>query len=205
MERRVQAALYSRPSAVAVPSGDQLRQLRRVASEHGWLVVVEGVDRSADPKAGRPEIQKLLAHVRRGAVDVVLVARLHLLARSVGGLVEVLDELHARGIDVVTLDGFDSTTGAANPLDVVAMLRRAEREFARERGHASILAARRRGPIGRPRVEIDVERAIALRAAGKSIRRIALTMGSSATSVHRALRAAERDATSLRDEPREAA
>ena len=116
-----------------------------------------------------------------------------------------LEERHGRGVHAAALDGFDSAT-AAPPLDVVGLLRKANREYAAERGHATIEAARRRGSrIGRPRVEIDIAQAVRLRRTGRSIRRIALTLGCSATSVHRALRAAERDATARRNEPREAA
>src|SRR3990172_3236364 len=112
MEPRTRVALYARPAVNAEGSGAQLHRLRCVAAERGWLVVVEAVDRSPDRKAGRPEAERVLALVRRGALDVVLVARLHLLARSVSGLVEALDELHGRGVHAAALDGFDSATAA---------------------------------------------------------------------------------------------
>ena len=60
----------------------------------------------------------------------------------------------------------------------------------KERGKASVASARRRGSrIGRPRAEVDVERAVELRAQGMSFRQVAQAMGVGVATVHRALSA----------------
>ena len=72
---------------------------------------------------------------------------------------------------------------------VVAAVAELERELIRERTRAGIAAARRRGAqVGRPRAKIDITRARALVAGGKSLRQAARDLGVGVATLHRALR-----------------
>src|SRR5271165_1633825 len=79
-------------------------------------------------KASRPELAKALARVRRG--DVLVVARLDRLARSLSHLLSVIAELDAKGAHFKSLaDPIDTTTPqgrfALQVLGAVAELERA--------------------------------------------------------------------------------
>ncbi len=89
-------------------------------------------------------------------------------------------------------DGVDTTTpGGRFSFHIFAAVAELEREILRERVVAGMDAARRRGEkIGRPKVDVDVEHALELRAEGKSYRAIAVTLGCGAGTVHRALKRA---------------
>ena|SRR5438128_8318957 len=67
-----------------------------------------------------------------------------------------------------------------------------------KRTKAGLERARRQGKrIGRPRVSVDMAKAVALRGEGKSIREIALKLGIGAATLHRALGERLRDNSQL--------
>jgi DNA invertase Pin-like site-specific DNA recombinase len=67
-----------------------------------------------------------------------------------------------------------------------------EREIIRERVKAGLQAAKRRGiKLGRKRVWVDVDRALAMRVEGKSLRKIATALGVGLATLCRALKKAE--------------
>ena len=62
-------------------------------------------------KASRPELDRLMMDARRRKFNIVLVARLDRLARSLKQLVMTLDELRELGISFTSLqEGFDTST-----------------------------------------------------------------------------------------------
>ena len=182
------AALYARASD-AVGTADQVRSLRGIVRQRGLVLVGEYVDLGG-PSARRPELDRLLDAVRAGEVDVVATVALDRIARSGRELALLVEDLVARGVRIIAVeDDLDTNTdaGRATVLGVVAIAR-VERALQRERGQHAIRSARRRGvTIGRPRAEVDVERAAGLRQAGRSYRQIATALGVGVATVHRAL------------------
>ncbi len=153
--------------------------------------VDHGVSGSKDR---RPQLDEMMRVVHRGGVDAVAVWKFDRAARSVRHLVLMLDELNARGVAFVSLqDSIDSSTPMGKfAFHLVAAIAELEKSILRSRTVAGLDAARARGArLGRPPVEVDVQRALALRAAGLSYRQIGRSMGLGATTVHRALIAAE--------------
>jgi DNA invertase Pin-like site-specific DNA recombinase len=141
-------------------------------------------------KDKRPALDKLMADVHHGNLDLVACWRFDRFARSVRHLVIALDEFRAKGIDFVSMhDGIDTSTPAGRfSFTIIAAVAELERELIRERTRAGIQAARRRGSkLGRPRVDIDLGRAVALRGEGRSIREVAAAIGVHPTTLHRAL------------------
>lgn len=193
-------ALYARTSTVRDQNpAMQIDELREVARRRGWTIVGEFVDHGVSgAKDRRPELDRLLIEVRRGKIDIVACWRFDRFARSVRHLVTALDDFRARGIDFVSLDdGIDTSTPTGRfGFHIIAAVAELERELIRERVSAGLRAARRRGVrVGRPRVRVDIGRALAMRAKGESYRAIGMALGVGASTVHRAL--AEHDA--LRD------
>ncbi|MBG0808210.1 recombinase family protein [Methylosinus sp. H3A] len=99
-------------------------------------------------KASRPELAKALSRVRRG--DVLVVARLDRLARSLSHLLAVIAELDAKGAHFKSLaDPIDTTTPQGRfALQVLGAVAELERALIRERTKDGLRAAKKRGRIG---------------------------------------------------------
>ena len=108
----------------------------------------------------------------------------------VGNLQAVL-ELDRIGVQVVSVrEPWLDTGGPVRSLLIAIFSWVAEQERLRliERTKAGLDRARRQGKrLGRPNVQVDLERARALRAEGKSLRQTATTLGIGTTTLHRLL------------------
>lgn len=76
----------------------------RAHKHHSWRWIEEHFNDEGWSGASldRPALQRLLAKIRNGEIDRILVCRLDRLSRSVVDNVALLNELRERGIDLVT-------------------------------------------------------------------------------------------------------
>jgi DNA invertase Pin-like site-specific DNA recombinase len=185
------AVRYLRVSRTDQNPNLQADETGRLIAGRGWELVDTFLDQGfSGSKDRRPDLDRMLAAARRGLFDVLVVWRSDRLFRSLKHMVTALDELAALGIDFVSVtESFDTTTPQGRLLlHLVSAFGEFERNVLIERTKAGLEAARRRGAqIGRPRVRVDVERALALRAQGRSIRQTAKALGIGAATLHRAL------------------
>lgn len=108
-------------------------------------------EKASGAKADRPELRKLLEHVRAG--DSIVIWKLDRLGRSLAHLVDVVTRLEARGVGLISLnDPVDTTTAQGRLVfRIFASLAEFERENIKERTQAGLASARRRGQrLGRP-------------------------------------------------------
>ena len=101
----------------------------------------------------RPGLSQALSHLRSG--DTLVVWRLDRLGRSLPHLIETVRQLQARGVGFRSLQEQIDTTTCDGKLvfHVFGALAEFERDLIRERTHAGLAAARKRGRLfGRPRV-----------------------------------------------------
>ena len=121
------------------PQCDELRAAGcgAVHEEHA-----SGADRD------RPVLARVLREIRRS--DTLVVVRLDRLARSVGHLLAVIEQLEARGAHFRSLrDPIDTATPQGMfSLQVLGAVAQLERALIAERTKAGLLAARKRGRIG---------------------------------------------------------
>jgi DNA invertase Pin-like site-specific DNA recombinase len=100
----------------------------------------------------RPQLQRMLDHVRHG--DAVVVLRLDRLARSTRDLLEVADQLKERGVGLKSLsEPWADTTSAAGKMvmTIFAGIAEFERSLIHERTSAGRAQAKARGVrFGRP-------------------------------------------------------
>ena len=99
-------------------------------------------------KRERPELQKMMDHLREG--DVIVIWKLDRLARSLKDLVELVNQIQEKGAALLSLnDQIDTTTPQGKfTFHVFAALAEFERDIIRERTRAGLAAARARGRKG---------------------------------------------------------
>ena len=104
-------------------------------------------EKASGAKTERPELTKLLEHAREG--DTIVIWKLDRLGRSLQHLVQLIAELEARNIGLISLnDPVDTTTAQGRLVfRVFASLAEFERELIRERTVAGLASAKRRGHL----------------------------------------------------------
>ena len=187
--------IYLRVSTGEQTTDSQEHELRAYCARRGWGDLRFYSDQISGAKFVRPGLDGLMAAVRAGKVERVVVFKLDRLGRSLPHLALILDELQRHGVALIaTSQGID--TSNSNPvgrlqLNVLMAVAEFEREIIRERVNAGIAAARARGvKLGRRathnRTPADVK---ALKARGLGVRAIARELQMPASSVWAMLRA----------------
>ena len=141
--------------------------------------------------ASRPELDKLLEHLRNG--DEVVVWKLDRLGRNTRNLLALIDDLEHRGVHFRSVTEGISTTGPMGRamLTVMSAFAQLERDQLAERTRAGMVVAAQHGrKAGRPEVTIDhvkVRRALDLKAQGLAPADIGKIIGASRATVYRYL------------------
>ena len=140
----------------------------------------------------RPKLRECLDNLEPG--DVLVVAKLDRLGRSMIDLVSIVQEIESKGAQFRALDkaNMDTTTPDGKLIfGIFATLAEYERELIVARTNVGLEAARQRGRVGgRPKVSADnpkVAKAKELEAKGLAIEDIAAAVGVSRASVYRYL------------------
>ena len=190
----ISAIIYARASAECPASAEeQIEHLQAVADSQGWTVSRILTDRPMPTKRGReqrPGETALLAAIRAGTVDKVLLFSLDRIGRSLADLVTFLETCRATGVDIYIHDGqIDSATcNGLSLFDIATMLSHHLSQSRRDRilrGQAAARSANIR--FGRPPIaSAKADKVRTLLATGKGVRETArLVGGISAASVHR--------------------
>lgn len=150
-------------------------------------------DKLSGSRKERPGLNDALSHLRSG--DTLIVWKLDRLGRTVKGLVDLISELEAQGVNFKSLtDGIDTTTSAGRFFfHVMASLAQMERELTLERTKAGLVAARKLGRVGgRKRIMTDskIKSAKKLLASGMLPKDVAADLGISVPTLYRWIPAA---------------
>ena len=175
--------------------GLQLEELRRVATQRGWVIVKEYIDEGISGAVEeRPGLAAMMEAVRAAEIDLVIVWKLDRLGRSLQHLLRVMDDLTAAGVGFVAVRdaGIDTTTAQGRLLlQLLGAFAEFERAMIKERVIAGVRRAQASGKhCGRPVVEIDLRPAIAMLNAGHGIKTTAKSLGVPLTTLRRRLREA---------------
>jgi DNA invertase Pin-like site-specific DNA recombinase len=150
-------AIYGRVSTDAQNHASQLREVRAYVRRR-WpkAEVTDYLDKASGARFSREGLDALMANVRQGRIDALVVYKLDRLGRSLQHLAQLIGEFEAHGTALVaTSQGID--TSESNPagrlqMHVLAAVAEFERSVIRERINAGLAAARERGAkLGRPR------------------------------------------------------
>ena len=194
--RRV--AIYARVSTTGQSVAAQIRELGAAAERHTWTVVQVFSDSGVSGAKGRdkrPQFDKLLSGVARRDFDMVGAWSVDRLSRSLSDLVNVLSELHAKGVDLyLHTQGLDTSTPAGRAMfGMLGVFAEFKRAIIQERVRSGLARAKAHGTrsgnaIGRPRVSDSTEERIReLAAAGVGKLKIAQAVGCGVSVVQRVL------------------
>lgn len=133
---------YARVSTEDQATFSQLDELKAA----GCGVIFE--EKASGASRARPELAKAVARVQRG--DILVVARIDRLARSLSHLLEVIERVEAVGAHFKSLrDPIDTSTPQGKfALQVLGAAAELERALIRERTKAGLRAAKARGRVG---------------------------------------------------------
>ena len=154
----------------------QRRALEAEADRRGWEIEWVVDDGHSAKDLNRPGVTELLGRVGEG--DVVLVAKLDRLSRSLVDFAGIMERARSEGWSLIALDlGVDMTTPAGRLVaNVMASVAEWEREVISERTRDALAEARANGVhVGRPREAGDdvIREATRLRRSGLSWRAVA--------------------------------
>jgi DNA invertase Pin-like site-specific DNA recombinase len=173
---------YARVSTV-----DQNLEIQEAALKSAGCDVIRSEKRSGATTKGRTELQTVLEFLRKG--DVLMVARIDRLARSIGDLQDIVREVKARGASLkATEQPIDTGTAAGKCfLDMLGVFAEFETNLRKERQLEGIAKAKEAGVYkGRP-ASIDAVQVRQMKADGLGPSKIAKTLGIGRASVYRAL------------------
>lgn len=176
-------ALYVRVSTDKQSHDSQLGELREYCARRGWPKVADYCDIASGAKFSREGLDRLMADVRRGRLDVIVCYKLDRLGRSLAHLAQIVAELASHGVALVCtsqgIDTSDNNPAGRLQLGVLMAVAEFERSIIQERVAAGLRAAKARGvKLGRKPTlaghEANVRR---LLAEGMGVRAIARELG----------------------------
>jgi putative DNA-invertase from lambdoid prophage Rac len=185
-------ALYCRVSTADQSCARQERDLAAFAARAGYEVVGTFKETGSGVKLDRAERRRVMALAQARQIDAVLVTELSRWGRSTTDLLATLQELEARRVSVIALNGmaFDLSTPHGRMIaTVLAGIAAFERELTQERIRSGIAAAKARGkrlgrqPGHRPKSDRLASQVMAFVANGRSYRLIGREIGLSKNTV----------------------
>jgi DNA invertase Pin-like site-specific DNA recombinase len=198
-------ALYVRVSTVEQHTGNQRLELQAVAERHGWAVTAVYEDAGISGAKGRnqrPGLDALMKAVARREVDMVAAWSVDRLGRSLTDLLDVLRDLHAKGVDLfLHQQGLDTSTPSGRAMfQMLGVFAEFERSMIRERVMAGLARAKADGTkLGRKTIEDANAKKVrtihTMLGEGIGVRRIARDLGVGVGTVLRI-----RDGKACRDE-----
>src|SRR5208283_1346972 len=177
----MRAAIYARVSTKEQSCEMQMRDLRAYCAARGFTIIREYIDiGQSGAKDSRPELNELMADARKRKFDSIVVWRFDRFARSTKHLLLALEEFRSLGVQFISYqENIDTSSPLGQALfTIVSAVAQLERDLIRERVSAGVRNARAKGKkFGRPRVQVDRERILQLKAQGHSLRQIAAMLG----------------------------
>ena len=157
----MKVVLYARVSTLDQHVETQLNVLRDYCARTGHELVGEYVDSGFSGKDDRrPQFERLLADMRQGRFQAVIVYKLDRIGRSLKHLLNLFEEFKTRGVGFVSLSqNIDTTTAEGRMfLNMLMVLAQYERELIVARTMTGLERARRQGKkLGRPKGSKDKE------------------------------------------------
>ncbi len=178
-------AIYARVSTDKQTCENQLIELREVADRNNWQIVGEYVDTGISGAKGRdkrPQFDLLIKDGIRKKYEMILAYDVSRLSRSLQDLVQFMNDLNTKGIDLFLMkNGISTDTPSGKMMfQMCGVFAEFERTMISERIKSGMQRAKKEGrSIGRKSNMNDSLKTSVqlLRDKGMGIRRIASTLG----------------------------
>ncbi|QDL90842.1 recombinase family protein [Paroceanicella profunda] len=173
---------YARVSTTDQDVSLQVERLKAAGCE-----VVRAEQVTGTKRDGRSELETVLAFLRAG--DELVVTKVDRLARSIGDLQQIVQELRQKGVTLKALDQpIDTGTAAGKAfLDMLGVFAEFETNLRKERQMEGITKAKAEGRYKGRKPSVPVDEVRKLKAEGKGVSEIAKALGVGRSSVYRAL------------------
>jgi DNA invertase Pin-like site-specific DNA recombinase len=173
---------YARVSSLSQSTDVQVARLKAVGCD-----VVRDEAASGRSRAGRTELETLLAFIRPG--DTLVVVKLDRLGRSTRDVLNLVHELQSKGAALRVLEPEIDTSKPEGRiiLTTLSMVAEMELTFIKERQRAGIEAAKAKGVYKGRKRSIDREEVQRLRKEGVGATEIARRLGIGRASVYKVL------------------
>lgn len=173
---------YARVSSV-----DQDLSIQEAALTAAGCTFIRAEKASATTRAGRDELETVLAFLRPG--DALVVTRIDRLARSIGDLQDIIRDLQMKGATLeCTEQPIDTSTAAGKAfVGMLGVFAEFETNIRMERQLEGIAKAKAAGVYKGRKASIDVTTVRAMRAQGMGGTEIARALGIGRASVYRLL------------------
>ena len=169
-----------------------------LAMRNNWEIVETYIDfgiSGAKGRDGRPALDRMMKDSIKKKFDVVMVSSIDRLGRSLQHLIEILNDLQSKSVELFMLkQSIDTTTPSGKMLfSMISAFAEFERSIIRERVMSGLANAKAKGKIlGRktnltPATE---KRIIDMKSSGASIRKIASECSVGTQTIYKVLRAA---------------
>lgn len=198
MGKSIRVGLYLRVSTNEQTVENQRQDLLRVAEQRGWIIADEYVDHGLSGNKGRdkrPAFNRLGKDAAQGKLDFIAAWSIDRVGRSLGHLVEFMEELRQQGVGLyLHQQNVDSSTAAGKAmLSMCGVFAEFERSIIVERINAGLARARAQGKrLGRPSTVTSKthQRIRDLRAKGHGMLKIARMLGVGTGTVQRVVASA---------------
>ena len=195
MPKRV--CLYARVSKTSQSVERQISELEIVAARNGWEIVDRYIDHGISGATGRDqrhELDRMMKDSTKRKFDVVMVWSIDRLGRSLQNLIEILNDLNSKNIDLyMDQQSIDSTTPTGKLMfSLIGAFAEFEKSTIRDRVISGLANARKKGRIGgRPTNLTDEIQAkiLEMKSAGASIRKIKEECSVGTATIYKVLRA----------------
>ena len=188
--------VYARVSKTSQSVERQISELEIVAARNDWEIVDRYIDHGISGAKGRdqrPELDRMMKDSTKRKFDVVMVWSIDRLGRSLQNLMEILNDLKSKNIDLyMDQQAIDTTTPTGSLMfAMIGAFSEFEREMIRERVVSGLDNARKKGRIGgRPSNLTDEIRSkiLEMKVAGGSIRKIKDECSVGTATIYKVLR-----------------
>lgn len=193
----VRAVLYCRVSVSSQSVERQIRELTDVAERNNWTITETYTDFGISGSKGRdmrPELDRMLKDSIKRKHDVVLVWSIDRLGRSLQHLIEIVNDLESKSVDLyMHQQSIDTTTPTGKLMfSMIGAFAEFEKSVIRERVMSGLENAKAKGVVLGRKTNLTNEirsRILELKAEGATIRKIASECAVGTQTVYKVLRA----------------
>ena len=192
---------YARVSTKDQNLDMQVEAIREYAEKNGQQVRIFK-EKISGGTADRPELSEALDFLNAG--DKFVVYKIDRLARSTKHLATLIEDIHDKGAEFVSLSdsGMDTTTAGGKLLfSIMGAVAEFEREIIRERTKAGLESAKAQGRLGgRPNIDMATKRrVVALMNSGERAVDVAKEYGIARSTVYKILKEFKQQASDADD------